>query len=637
MSISKLIPLIADNLNKARNAYFDTYSGQWVNGFTHAECRSFTKEFLDYAPHKLAAEKQLNLSLFGKFSVLDEASPETQKGIHISFRPAPKFVRLVEQTPKAKTTSIKKEISEKFGWTQESTVENFDAIQHEICAALVKKGDFTIQQLGTFLITNDETPATKLSSTVRFRPKPYLQDLLSTLTDKQVNKMITDREKKRASRKKPAVSSGSLDRKRLARVRKLLHSRDPDNVAMAILVLEQVALPEDYVAVFETSGLIERLLRADSPAVVDAAAKIAVASKNESVFDRFCEMIGLGDATCLDIGGRPGWDRRGAWIFSFPASLPPHPLWWNTGHPEWISSIAVEAFFRDPRNQSVESISFHDLSNLTYLRLVGLSQLSVVELNLGLTSLHLEDLPALEQAGIFAPGLVELSFSGMENLKQLELSCSISALPKEIGDLCALEELSLTGILFKSLPDSIGQLSNLKNLNLSGSGLTNLPDSIGLLSQLESLSLNCPALTYLPDSIGQLSQLQSLDLSGSSLTDLPESIGQLSQLQNLNLNGSGVTRLPGSIGGLTSLTSLDLSSTYLVNIPAGIGQMKSLQHLILPTTLESIPHEIGCLTALESMWFGPSQWGWESDKPDAVANMRIILDLCRQLEGAVKC
>ncbi|MCS5585061.1 MAG: hypothetical protein NZ777_16315, partial [Pseudomonadales bacterium] len=79
MSISKLIPLIADNINKARGAYYDNNYG-WVNGFTHAECRSFTKEFLDYAPHKLAAEKQLNLSLLGKFSVLDEASPETQKG-----------------------------------------------------------------------------------------------------------------------------------------------------------------------------------------------------------------------------------------------------------------------------------------------------------------------------------------------------------------------------------------------------------------------------------------------------------------------------------------------------------------------------------------------------------------------------
>jgi Leucine-rich repeat (LRR) protein len=109
----------------------------------------------------------------------------------------------------------------------------------------------------------------------------------------------------------------------------------------------------------------------------------------------------------------------------------------------------------------------------------------------------------------------------------------------------------------------------------------------------------------------------------------------LSRLQNLNLNGSGIKHLPESIGGLTSLTSLDLSSNFLVNIPAEIGPLKLLQHLILPTTLESIPHEIGCLTALETMWFDPSQWGWQSDEPDAVANIRIIPDLCRQLEGAV--
>ena len=624
MSISKLIPLIADNLNKARNAYFDYFSGQWVNGFTHAECRSFTKEFLDYVPHKLAAEKQLNLSLFGKFSVLDEASPETQKGIHISFRPAPKLVRLVEQTPKAKTTSIRKEISEKLGWTQESTVENVDAIQHEICAALVKKGDFTIQQLGTFLITNDETPATKLSSTVRFRPKPYLQDLLSTLTDKQVNKMITDREKKRASRKKPTVSSGALDRKRLARVRKLLHSRDPDNVAMAILVLEQVALPEDYVAVFETSGLIERLLRSDSVAVVDSAAKIAVATKNESVFDRFCEMIGLKSTqviqnsqstSYLDISGK-----------------------------HWISSSAVEEFFGDTRNKTLERISLGQLSNLTYLRLVGLSQLSEVNLgydrryetlygsSLAITSLHLEKLPALEEVNINAGDLVELSFSGLQNLKQLELSCSISELPKEIGDCCALKKLGLAGTALRTLPDVIGQLSQLEDLDLRGPSLTELPDSIGQLSQLKILNLNGTGLTSLPYSIGQLSQLESLDLSGSSLTDLPESIGQLSQLQSLDLSGSGLTHLPESIGGLTSLTSLDLSSTCLVNIPKAIGQLSSLQHLLLPTTLERIPHEIGRLTALETFRF----CSLDHREDDAVANMRIILDLCRQLEGAVK-
>ena len=658
MSISKLIPLIADNLNKAHDAYYDHTYG-WVNGFSHATCRSFANEFLDYAPHKLAAEKQLNLSLFGKLSVLDESSPDTEKGIHISFRPAPKLIRLIEQTQNAKTSSLKKVVAEKIGVTLESAAEIIDVVQQEICATLVKNGKITIQQLGTFLVTNDEAPETKMISTVRFRSKPYLKDLLSTLTDKQVNKMITAREKKRASRKKPAVSSGSLDRKRLARVRKLLHSRDPDNVAMAILVLEQVALPEDYVAVFETSGLIERLLRSDSAAVADAAAKIAVAAKNDSVFDRFCEMIGLKStvaepknvnkrllayttAKCPECGSRlatnlakkclncgANWDWRPASQNSQSAStyLDIRDTFGSWGSafskikPEWISSIAVEAFFRDPLNQSVESISFRELSNLTYLRLIGLSQLSEVNLsdgeydynsNLGITSLHLEKLPALEQVNINAGALVELSFSGLENLKQLRISCSISALPNEIGDLCALKELSLTGTPLKTLPDSIGQLSQLESLNLSGS-----------------------SLTHLPDSIGQLSQLQTLDLGGSGLTHLPDSIGQLSQLQTLDLSGSGLTHLPDSIGGLTSLTSLDLSSTYLVNIPAGIGQMKSLQHLILPTTLERIPHEIGRLSALKTMCFG-REGAYESDEPHAMANMRIIFDLCRQLEGAVK-
>gem|GEM_PF-3412599 len=560
MSISKLIPLIADNLNKARGAYYDDY--------THGGIHSFTKRFLDAAPHKLAAEKQLNLSLFGKFSVLDEACAATEKGVHILFRPAPKLIRLIEQTPTAKTTSLKKVVAEKIGLTIESAAEIIDVVQHEICAALVKNGNITIPQLGTFLVTNAETPATKLSSTVRFRPKPYLQDLLSTLTDKQVNKMIADREKKRASRKKPTVSSGSLDRKRLARVRKLLHSRDPDNVAMAILVLEQVALPEDYVAVFETSGLIERLLRTDSHVVVDAAAQIAVATKNESVIDRFGMLIGLNAATNLDIYRE-----------------------------EWISSSAVEEFFRDARNQCVESITFRELSNLTYLRLTGLSQLSEVNLsdgeydydsNLGITSLHLEKLPALEQVNITAANLVEVSFSGLENLKELRLSCSISALPKEIGDLCALKELSLTGTPLKTLPDSIGQLSQLENLNLSG----------------------------------------------TSLTDLPDSIGQLSQLQTLDLSGSGLTHLPDSIGGLTALTSLDLSSTRLVNIPKAIGQLSSLQHLLLPPTIERIPHEIGRLTALETFRFCCLD-EWDNREDDTEANMRIILDLCRQLEVAV--
>jgi len=85
---------------------------------------------------------------------------------------------------------------------------------------------------------------------------------------------------------------------------------------------------------------------------------------------------------------------------------------------------------------------------------------------------------------------------------------------------------------------------------------------------------------------------------------------------------------------LTALTSLDLSSTRLVNIPKAIGQLSSLQHLLLPPTIERIPHEIGRLTALETFRFCCLD-EWDNREDDTEANMRIILDLCRQLEVAV--
>jgi len=520
------------------------------------------RAILDTAARKLATEKRLNLSLFGSFSVLDEASTETGKGVHISFRPAPKLTRLIEETPTGKTPSLLKEVSEYCDMTQTFTKEILDSFQQEICAALVKKGKFTIQQLGTFLVTNSETPSETMSSKVRFRPKPYLKDLLSTLTDQQVNEMATARERKRARRKKASVSSGTLDRKRLARVRKLLRSRVPENVAMAMMVLEQIALPDDYRAVFETSGLVERLLRADSADVVDSVAKIVAGTENESIRDQFWTLIGLkgkGDSSSeLQIG----YQSR-----------------------EWISSTTLEEFLGETRNQSITSFQCNYCSNLSEVRLAGLSQLIQVDLSYsGITTLELENLPALENATMYScQQLCELSLSGLDNLETLNLNaCSIVSLPEEIGALRSLRKLSLSG------------------------------------NPLEAL----------PDSIGQLSQLETLDLGETSLAELPESIGGLVNLQNLNLSESRLVELPASIGGLAALRELDLSSTGIESLPGTIGQLKSLKKLVLPSEIKEAPRELGQLPGLRELYFGSSY------RSDESTTTRIILDLCRQLDAA---
>ena len=296
MSLSKIVSQIADNVNSARGAELvhDGNNFSYTNGgITQSHCSGIVGQFVDAAVLKLAAEKKLTLPLFGVFSLGDDPAPIVGK-LRILFLPTPTLLKKIDETSVGTTASLLNETSQRCGLTQKHIREITDEMQRVICSSLASAGEFSIQSLGKFRITSAAS-SEMANTTVQFLPKPFLRDLLSKLSDKQIAKIVSDREKKQAKRKKPVVSSGSLDRKRLARVRKLLHARDPENVAMAMLVLEQIALPDDYVAVFETSGLIERLLRADSAEVVDVAAKIVAGTKNQSVQRRFWKMIGLGD------------------------------------------------------------------------------------------------------------------------------------------------------------------------------------------------------------------------------------------------------------------------------------------------------------------------------------------------------
>lgn len=506
MSLSKLISQGASNVNAARNAYYDHSPlgvGYWKNGgISQSMCKDTVQIILSTAARKLAIEKRLTLSMFGTFSVLDEDSSETGTGVHISFRPAPKLARLIKETPTGKAPSLMKEVSELSSYytrdlstdivttmTPKFAKDISNEMQRLICDLLISNGKITIQQLGTFLVTNEVTPSETVNSNVRFRPKPYLKDLLATLTEQQVTDMVTAR----ARRKKATVSSGTLDRKRLARVRKLLRSRDPENVTMAMMVLEQIALPDDYRAVFETSGLIERLLKTDSVDIVESVAKIVAGTENESIRDQFWTLIGLiGEDTRpteLKIGG-------------------------------WVSSTTLTEFLGDPRNQLITSFDASG-GNLSEIRLADLSQLKTIQLRSSpITTLVLENLPALEYVSAdWCEQVRELSVSGLDSLETLEMpNCSIGSMPEEIGTLRSLKDLNLSGNPLEALPDSIGQLSHLETLDISSTSIKKLPKTISQLKSLEKLVLPT-TIEALPLGLGQLSGLRELYFGDSYSSD----------------------------------------------------------------------------------------------------------------------
>jgi 5-methylcytosine-specific restriction protein B len=152
-------------------------------------------------------------------------------------------------------------------------------------------------------------------------------------------------------------------------------------------------------------------------------------------------------------------------------------------------------------------------------------------------------------------------FWKLTNLTRIEIFLDI--IPKSIGNLKNLTDLTIQYSPFTKLPESIGNLVNLKRLNLFDNNLTELPESIGNLVNLEFLDLDSNELKELPKSIGNLVNLKELNLSNNNLTELPESIGNLTKLQMLNVSDNELVNVPYTLAKLKALTVCNLRDNPL--------------------------------------------------------------------------
>ncbi|MFJ9244154.1 COR domain-containing protein [Streptomyces sp. NPDC101776] len=204
------------------------------------------------------------------------------------------------------------------------------------------------------------------------------------------------------------------------------------------------------------------------------------------------------------------------------------------------------------------------IGNLTRLRILGLQYNELTEFFSTISSkLHTLDLhgnnfttfpdairnvPRLRNLGLDSNLLEGLTAHGTRRFSSLTVHCNSSNVPEIIGEIGAVENLSLLGVGGASLPDSIGRLSALRSLSIhSSASLTHLPDSIGNLTKLEFLSIFADGLTSLPDSIGRLGKLMFLQLTSEQLTHLPDSFGNLKKLVDLPLRTPRLTDPPPEI------------------------------------------------------------------------------------------
>ncbi len=226
-----------------------------------------------------------------------------------------------------------------------------------------------------------------------------------------------------------------------------------------------------------------------------------------------------------------------------------------------------------------------------------------------LDSNRLEDTPgwmgelvALERLSLRTNELavVPRSISGLTRLFSLDLTGNaLASLPTWLGDLSRLTNLRLYGNQLTELPPALRTLAGLTVLELSENPLGELPEWIGDLGALEQLLVERIGLTEVPESVGGLTQLIELGLDFNELTRVPECLGDLSRLTNLRLYGNRLTELPSSLRKLTELTFFALGENRLSRVPDWLGELTRLETVWLNANgLTELPDSLGQLTRL---------------------------------------
>ena len=185
---------------------------------------------------------------------------------------------------------------------------------------------------------------------------------------------------------------------------------------------------------------------------------------------------------------------------------------------------------------------------------------------------------------------------------------ALSTLPPEIGQLVHLTTLYLENNQLSTLPLEIGHLAKLKDLYLSNNQLSAIPPEIGQLANLRVLSLGDNQLSTLPPEINRLANLLELSLDGNQLSTLPPEISRLANLTVLSLDGNQLSTLPPEISRLSNLTTLWLENNQLITLPEEVGRLANLTRLFLENNqLTTLPPQIGRLAALTELYLAHNQ------------------------------
>ncbi|KAK1357025.1 putative Serine/threonine-protein kinase bri1 [Heracleum sosnowskyi] len=244
---------------------------------------------------------------------------------------------------------------------------------------------------------------------------------------------------------------------------------------------------------------------------------------------------------------------------------------------------------------------FQALNMLPSLKELHLRSCNLDNLTVSLSYVNFTLLSVLDLSDNYIRSSIPKWIFNLTSLTKLDLSNNYmdysGTIPRECGDKASKEDpdpLLYYGIEGR-IPGELGSLCGLEVLKLSGNLLTGELDefldsftTVCTDNSLVTLSLSGNQLTgSFPNSLGKLKYLKQLHVSHNCFWgSIPETIGNLSFLQELDVSINEMNgTIPRTLGKLSHITSLNLENNHWEGVLTEdqLLDLKSLQYLIVST------------------------------------------------------
>jgi Leucine-rich repeat (LRR) protein len=131
-----------------------------------------------------------------------------------------------------------------------------------------------------------------------------------------------------------------------------------------------------------------------------------------------------------------------------------------------------------------------------------------------------------------------------------------------VGEVSALKELVLWGVLLEEFPKAIRKLKRLRSIQIHSEQLKILPGWISELCELEELIIGYNSVESLPSSLTLLTKLRGVSLSDNNFLTFPDVLFRIPTLEYLDVSyygeSGGIREIPSDILRLPHLKRLDV-------------------------------------------------------------------------------